>query len=439
MPRGSSQKKGNPYPTSNNVERTAETKPDRTAAEKRKPSGSPPGNEIPATKRQPRDDSHEEILMDIGDIGAEVEVTGVVAVSADDDSASPANVLKAMQDLMQSTLDKITTQANEMRQKNDECIKIITDKNESCIQSVENLRNLVAVQGKSLDGVKSEINEAKGEINTLTKSLNDAKMDFDTQLSNLTTKTQELESKTENQKHEFSDKAKNYIATLENRIKVLEAAVINRGDGAGLAGPFPIDRTIMISRVYMKSGMTVEVVVRLILHGALKLVGLKIVNGEDMGVYFGKHTLKVELESPDALREVLDCKSLLGTSSLKDLRSVFIRRSRPVQERVHSHNYRVMMREMNIQGKYRTDRNGRLIVKSTQDLTNNAVEMETDNSTEFERSDSVPSETQQTCTKWQRSFCSRKIWRWKRCDLHWSQKSPFAGESGCCQCVHPVP
>lgn len=79
-----------------------------------------------------------------------------------------------------------------------------------------------------------------------------------------------------------------------------------------------------------------------------------------MGTFSGRHTLKVELGSREDVSAVMDQKVCLGTSLLKDLRSVYIRRSKTQHQRTQEHNHRMMMKAMRMQGKFFTDKFGRL-------------------------------------------------------------------------------
>lgn len=357
---------------------------ERQAAEKRKPSGSPPGNATPACKKQPV--ATDILTPESMEIGAEVEIAEIAETDDSDNTpvgSSESSVINSIRSMMKSTLDKITLQTNEMKRYNDECIKVISDKNESCVSSVENLQRVVESHGKNLDAYKSELNAVKQDVNSVNRSLNTVKADLDKRLVDLTTQTKELADKSASHKMDLSDNTRTYIESLESRIKELEEKGVTPGQSKSSDSTFTIERTIMMYKVYMKESMTVDEIVSLILHGALSLKAVKVVRVEDMGKWMGRHTLKVELDSAEAVSKVMDCKSLLGSATLKDLRAVFIRRSRPMHERVRSHNHKIMMKEMKIQGKYRTDRNGRLVLNNTSD----EIEMVNTDEMDLEASD----------------------------------------------------
>lgn len=314
---------------------------------KRRSSCSPPDSVLPAHKKQPMN-----IVQGDMEIGAEVEISGAREVT----NCSSGDMISMIQNLMKDSLDK-------MSKKNDELIKVVSDKNEECVKSIGELRNMVGVQGSAIEVVKTDMAAASAEVKTLTKTVDQVKTNLNKQLFDLSAKTNALEGKTENQKMEFSNAAKKHIDSLERRIRDLERSGEKDADGNVSQVPFPNEKTLMITRVYLKEGLDVDEIVKLILHGALKLTTLRIIRVEDMGVYFGRHSLKVELETAQAVKDVMDHKSLLSTSTLKDLRSVFIKRSRPAYQRVQDHNYKVMMRELNIGDKYRTDRSGRFVLR----------------------------------------------------------------------------
>lgn len=367
----------NPYGGHDLVDKSRNRSLERV--EKRKLSGSPPMDMIPVQKRQGIVSSDVAVtrgaLCDQMEIGAEVEITG--GEKSEVPSSDFMSELKAM---MSTTLDKITNQAAEMSSKNDKSIKLITDKSDKCLKGVESLREVVDSQGKSISALQNDLRSVRGDISSLNRTLEAQKASLAVTASELGNKIETMSVQPTVQ-GDLSVDAEQRIEQLERRIRQLENSDTTAVN-VPAATPFSVEKTIMMVRVYIKDGMTPIDVARLVIHDALRLKEVQIVNIADMGVFNGRHSLKVELGSTGDVRLVMEQKACLSSSALKDLRSVFIRRSKTPQQRVHDHNQRVMMRAMKMEGKYVTDRLGRLRLVAEDGAGESGVSSEQDDSNE---------------------------------------------------------
>lgn len=71
--------------------------------------------------------------------------------------------------------------------------------------------------------------------------------------------------------------------------------------------------------------------------------------------------IKVELSNPEEVIQVLRGKAQLGSVQAKDIRGVWIRKSKTRRQLIQDHNNSVMLRAMRLQNKYRQDAQGRIV------------------------------------------------------------------------------
>lgn len=137
-----------------------------------------------------------------------------------------------------------------------------------------------------------------------------------------------------------------------------------------LEDDFPMDCTIVMLRTVINEGKSAMDVARLILADVLGLA-VSLRKAEVMRKFpNGKSSIKVELGSPDEVNTVMKEKAVLGSVNVKDIRGVWIRRSKTRRQRIQDHNNSVMLKALKLQGKYRQDALGRLIPVAAQSESN---------------------------------------------------------------------
>lgn len=129
----------------------------------------------------------------------------------------------------------------------------------------------------------------------------------------------------------------------------------------GLEDGYPLDATVVMLRTVVKEDRTAKDVADLILNAVLGL-NLQIKQAEVIKTFNnGKSNIKVELTSQEDVTKVMQNKVMLGTVQNRDIRSVWIRRSKTRRQRIQDHNNAMMLKALNLHGKYRQDGFGRLV------------------------------------------------------------------------------
>lgn len=261
-------------------------------SDKRKLSGSPTSDVLPDTKKQGIVSSEIEGGPEQGiemEIGAEVEVPSVGVFDRVESNETVLHTgfqlefIKELKSMMSTTLDKITKQADDMSKKNEASVKAMTEKNNICLKSVEGLTEVVESQGKSITALQAELRGVRGELSNYQKQLDAHQVSRITENRALEKRVVESETKLNSLSEPLDNEAQQKIGRLENRIKELEMQRnLNTPNEMEVDAAFPLDKTIMMVRVYIKDGMNPWDVVKLVIHEALQLSSVTIVNVADI-------------------------------------------------------------------------------------------------------------------------------------------------------------
>ena len=124
---------------------------------------------------------------------------------------------------------------------------------------------------------------------------------------------------------------------------------------------FPQKKTVVCQNVWYTEGEDLNKVVELIINTTLELPEIKVLNIKRMsGRESGSGTLKVELESVDAVKTVLKEKHKLSTAPAYELREIFLRQSKSEETLVAERNQDTILREMGVRDNYVRLQNGHL-------------------------------------------------------------------------------
>lgn len=361
--------------------------------EKRKPSGSPTQEEMPAQKRtvllSTNSDHVIDHVIDEMELGRTVELSNSQSspepnprMRPDEiDNAAVFAAVKSMEKMMEETLGTITKQTGEIKKQTTE----MNEKSEKCMKELNDLK-------KSVEENKKEIGDRKKDALSLKKSFSDYKVanaikiaEIDTQIisvntdltdqirtreESLGTRLKEVEelNRSLNERVVDLERKLNDRAVLDTETESMEVDIDRPGND------FPVNRTLVMRKVRIQEGKTAEDAVRLVLVNILGLNQLTIVKVKDQRKFKdGTHTVLVRLSSADEINTVMESKSLLNTATSDAIRSIWIKRSRSERQRIQDHNYQVMLKAMKMQDRFRADHAGRLVPR----LSGHVVEADT--------------------------------------------------------------
>ena len=116
---------------------------------------------------------------------------------------------------------------------------------------------------------------------------------------------------------------------------------------------FPMKKTIVCQNVWYRSDEDLSKVAKLIMNTTLELPEIKIVKVEQKsGFNSDVGLIKIELESEEAVKEVLRQKRKLRNAPMKELRDIFLRKSKSEEALVSERNQDIILREMGVQNEY---------------------------------------------------------------------------------------
>ena len=116
---------------------------------------------------------------------------------------------------------------------------------------------------------------------------------------------------------------------------------------------FPVKSTIVAQNVWYKEGEDLDKIASLIVHQTLNLKEIKILRVErKSGKESGSGLLKIELESPQDVQDILRKKRLLKDAPAWELREILLRQSKSEETLRAERNQDVLLREMGVKHKY---------------------------------------------------------------------------------------
>ena len=149
---------------------------------------------------------------------------------------------------------------------------------------------------------------------------------------------------------------RNQVDKLEEAHKQVDAPMKElKGEVESMLGnvEFPVKRTIVAQHVWYKEGEDLFAVADLIVKKTLELDEITICNvAHKSGWESGSGLLKIELSSPDEVKQVLQNKSKLKKARAAELRNVFLRQSKKEEVLLLERNEDTILREMGVRDNF---------------------------------------------------------------------------------------
>lgn len=231
-------------------------------------------------------------------------------------------------------------------------------------EGLSSLRKAADEHDKSLSSLKKNLATVEKD---LTACFEDTKLTVQTQGERLT----EIETKLEAAPETSLD--------IEERIRKLEQIAADIGTKLdnmsvdGEADLYPVRRSIVAMQVWINSDETPQSVAELVINDVLNLREVKVVRAETVDTYpDGNCTIKILLDSAASVKAVLEAKIALGSCDNKNIRSIWIQRSKTNEQRMLERNCALLLREVDKVGKFRQNGQGRIVRNSKK---NNPVEV----------------------------------------------------------------
>ena len=128
---------------------------------------------------------------------------------------------------------------------------------------------------------------------------------------------------------------------------------------------FPVKKMLVCQNVWHKQDEDLMKVAKLIVNTTLELPDIKILNVECKSGFKGNAGLvKIEIESENVVKEVLRQKRKLKNAPAKELREVFLRKSKSQEALVSERNQDIILQEIGIRNEYIRLPTGHLTKKS---------------------------------------------------------------------------
>ncbi len=134
----------------------------------------------------------------------------------------------------------------------------------------------------------------------------------------------------------------------------------------GTAGKeFPYSRTIVAYNIPYEEDENIEWKAKSLVHNILALPGIEVVRAKRKGLTEESlGIVKIELHSTHAVTVVLENKRLLMEHEDSVISGIFIRQSQPEEVRRAIRNTNIMLREFDVDGKFRTNVKGDIVPRS---------------------------------------------------------------------------
>lgn len=283
--------------------------------------------------------------------------------------------MKKMEGLVNTTLAQMKTEnADVMREVKAESAKIKTVadstlkdikvegekymaalklENTKLSQGVSSLQKSVDDQAKSLTTMKKDLRSVEKD---LTACFDDTKTTIQAQGERISA----LEERSPMDPQSFNE--------IDDRISKLEriaseiSTKLDNMSADGEADLYPVKKSIVAMQVWINAEETPLSVAKLIIGDVLNLPEVGVVCAEVVDEYEdGKCTIKILLDSAASVKRVLEAKIQLRTCDDKDIRAIWIRRSKTTEQRMLEKNCALLLREVDKVGKYRQNDQGRIV------------------------------------------------------------------------------
>lgn len=241
----------------------------------------------------------------------------------------------------------------------------------------KNIKESSSQNDKSIKKMEKELKQLNSKLQTnkgeLEKSLETKKKYIQAEIvdtKDILKKAQESAKECRKNIHERIDQCVGRVSTLEDNVQELVELRDGDGDGTPLAAvEFPVKCTAVAKFVKQPAGVSPTKIAQMLIHEALELSDKKIVQVKSMSrnPRDGKGTLKIQLETPSDLADVLDAKYKLSEfDGNRDIQDVRMRQSKSHEQLVAEQNSDAMLKAMDLYGDfYRTDK-GYLLPKNQQ-------------------------------------------------------------------------
>lgn len=227
------------------------------------------------------------------------------------------------------------------------------NENNKLSREVAALQRAVGNQEKAISGVKKDLKSVESD---LTACFNDTKMTVQSQ----GTRIGDLEKKIDDIPELSTD--------IDERLKSLEkltADMSTKMDNMTTDGEtdlYPIKRSIVAMQVWIKPAESPQSIAEMIINEVLGLTEVGVIKAETVDEYDdGNCTIKILLDSAASVRKVMEAKAVLGTCNDQHIRSIWITRCKSHEQRMLERNCALLMREVDKEGKYRQNSQGRIV------------------------------------------------------------------------------
>ncbi len=272
-------------------------------------------------------------LNDVNDAGQIVSLLKSVVKELVSLKEKDLKDVKNNQSTMLSDLNDIKTENEKLRQtlqKQAKEIETLKGKHGTLVGEVNSVKDTLKSHGDSL----KEHSEASHKLDITVKSHDDTLKEHNDRLHKLDTTVNEL--------------------VLDNMVN------------DGTAGKeFPYSRTIVAYNVPYEEDENIEWKAKSLIHNILALPGIEVVRAKRKGLTEESlGIVKIELHSTHAVTVVLENKRLLMENEDSVISGIFIRQSQPEEVRRAIRNTNIMLREFDVDGKFRTNVKGDIVPRS---------------------------------------------------------------------------
>lgn len=245
----------------------------------------------------------------------------------------------------------------EIKTEGDKYMAAAKAENNKLSQELTSLKRSIDSQASSITSVKKNLKSVESD---LTACFADAKVTVESQGQRLT----DLENKVESIP-ESSDDIVDRISKLEQ----IAADITTKLDNISVEGEaelYPTRKSIVAMQVRVKANTPLKDVAEMIIQDVLGLPEVQVIRAETVDEYDDdKYTLKILLDSAASVKKVLESKTKLRTCTDRDIRAIWIRRSKTNEQRMLERNCAILLREVDKAGKFRQNDQGRIVPVKT--------------------------------------------------------------------------
>lgn len=274
------------------------------------------------------------------------------------------NTLTKMRKENSEIMNEVKAESGRIKSMADNALKDIKNEGEKYMSEVKlessrltkeisSLQKTSQDQAKTLTNLKKSINSVEKDLTACFEDTKETVKSQGQRLIDIENKLDEIP--------ETSDGVDARLKSLEKIAAELSTKIDNISVD-GEAELYPLRRSIVATQVHIKQDETPVSVAELLINDVLGLTGIKVIRAEIVDDYGdGNCTIKVLLDSADSVRRVLEAKTMLQTCDEKNIRSIWIRRSKSNEQRMLERNCALLLREVDKEGKYRQTGHGRIV------------------------------------------------------------------------------